>query len=104
MCYFLTKCCAMLSHSVVSDSEGLRTAACQAPLSMGFLRQEYWSGLPFLPPRDLPNPGVKLKPPVSPALQGNSLPAESFGKPNKASKLYISTSSVAEVERGELYF
>ena len=41
--------------------------ACQAPLSMGFSRQEYWSGLSFPPPGDLPDPGIK---PVSPALVG----------------------------------
>ena len=41
--------------------------ACQAPLSMGFSRQEYWSGLPFLTPGDLPNPGIK---PRSPGLAG----------------------------------
>ena len=41
------------------------TAACQAPLSMGFPRQEYWSGLPFPPPGDLPNLGIEL---MSPAL------------------------------------
>ena len=67
-----------ISHSVMSDSETLWTVACQAPLSMGFSRQEYWSGLPFPPPGDLPNPGVK---PMSPALQANSLPYESPGKP-----------------------
>ena len=43
-----------------------RTVARQAPLSMDFSRQEYWSGLPFPPPGDLPNPGIK---PKSPALQ-----------------------------------
>ena len=41
------------------------TVPCQAPLSLGFPRQEYWSGLPFLSPGDLPNPGIEL---VSPAL------------------------------------
>ena len=46
--------------SVLSDSfRPLWTAARQAPLSMGFPRQEYWSGLPFPPPEDLPNPGIK---------------------------------------------
>ena len=45
----------------------------QAPLSMGFFRQEYWSGLPFLPPGDLPNPGIENVIPVSPALQEDSL-------------------------------
>ena len=46
------------------------TVACQAPLSMGFSRQEYWSGLPFPSPGDLLDPGIKL---VSPAWQANSL-------------------------------
>ena len=41
------------------------TVVNQAPLSMGFSRQEYWSGLPFPPPRDLPNPGIKLMSPAS---------------------------------------
>ena len=54
------------------------TVAHQAPLSMQFSRQEYWSGLPFPSPGDLPNPGVK---PRSPALQADSLPSESPGKP-----------------------
>jgi len=46
------------------------TVACQAPLSVGFSRQEYWSGLPFPPPGDLPNPGIEPISPVSPALAG----------------------------------
>ena len=46
------------------------TVAHQAPLSMGFSRQGYWSGLPFPSPGDLPNPGIK---PRSPALQADSL-------------------------------
>ena len=45
------------------------TATCQAPLSMGFSRQEYWSGLPFPPPGNLPDPGIKTSP-QSPALKG----------------------------------
>ena len=51
------------------------TVALQAPLSMEFSRQEYWSGLPFPPPGDLPNPGIESASPVSPALQADSLPA-----------------------------
>ena len=47
-------------------------------LSLGFPRQEYWSGLPFPSARDLPNPGTE---PRSPALQADSLPAEPQGKP-----------------------
>ena len=46
------------------------TVACQAPLSMGFPRQEYWSGLPFPPPGHLPNPGIKPVSLTSPALAG----------------------------------
>ena len=53
------------------------TVACQAPLSMGFSRQEYWSRLPFPSPGDLPNPGIE---PGSPALQADSLPTELRGK------------------------
>ena len=49
------------------------TVACQAPLSMGFSRQEYWRGLPFHSPGGLPNPGIE---PGSPALQADSLPTE----------------------------
>ena len=44
------------------------TVAHQAPLSMGFSRQEYWSGLPFPPPEDLPHPGIELVSLTSPAL------------------------------------
>ena len=53
------------------------TVAYQAPLSMGFPRQEYWSGLSFPPPGDLPDPGIE---PGSPALQVYSLPSEPPGK------------------------
>ena len=49
------------------------TVACQTPLSMGFSRQEHWSGLPFPSPGDLPNAGIKQG---SPALQVDSLPSE----------------------------
>ena len=54
----------------------------QVPLSMGFSRQEYWNGLPFPFPGDLPNPGIE---PGSPALQADSLPTELHGKPDAAS-------------------
>ena len=56
------------------------TVTHQAPLSMEFSRQEYWSGLPFPSPGYLPNPGIE---PGSPALQANSVPSESLGKPLK---------------------
>ena len=54
------------------------TVAYQAPLSMGFSRQEFWSGLPFPSPGDLPDPGIE---PRSPALQADALPSEPPGKP-----------------------
>ena len=56
----------------------LWTVAHQAPPSMGFSRQEYWSGLPFPSPRDLPDPGIE---PRSPALQADALTSEPPGKP-----------------------
>ena len=55
-----------------------RTVTLQAPLSIGFSRQDYWSGLPFPSPGDLPDPGIE---PRSPALQADSLPSEPPGKP-----------------------
>ena len=56
------------------------TVPYQAPPSMEFSRQEYWSGLPFPSPGDLPNPGIKLG---SPALQTDALLSEPPGKPHK---------------------
>ena len=56
------------------------TVAHQAPLSMGFPKQEYWGGLPFPSPGDLPDPGIK---PRSPALQADSLPTKLWGKPQR---------------------
>ena len=58
----------------------LWVVAHQAPLLMGFSRQKYWSGLPCLPPGDLPDPGIKH---VYPVLQTDSLPTEPPGKPSK---------------------
>ena len=65
------------SRSVVSDSATLWTVAHQASPSMGFSRQEYWSGLPF-PSGDLPDPGIE---PRSPVLQADALTSEPPGKP-----------------------
>ena len=55
------------------------TVAYQGPLSMGFFRQEYWSGLPFPSLRDLPNPGIE---PRSPSLWAEALPSEPPGNGN----------------------
>ena len=54
------------------------TVAYQAPPSMGFSKQEYWSGVPFPSPGHLPDPGIE---PGSPALQADALPSEPPGKP-----------------------
>ena len=61
------------------------TVAYQAPLSMGFSRQEYCSGLPFPPPGDLPDPGIE---PRSPAWQADSLPSEPPRKPRSLGAQY----------------
>ena len=75
MCVYICMLACMLSHfSCVQLCATLWIVAHQAPLSMGFSRQEYWSGLPCPPPADLPDPGVKPMSPVSPALQADSLP------------------------------
>ena len=67
-CHLVTQPCPTLCHPMV----------CQAPPSMGFSRQEYWSGLPCPPPGDLPDPGIE---PRSPTWQADSLLSEPPGKP-----------------------
>ena len=54
---------------------------CQAPLFIGFSRQQYWSGLPCSPPGDLPDPGIESVSPAAPALQADSLPLSHQGSP-----------------------
>ena len=75
--------CVCSVTSVVSDPLQPHElyGAHQAPLSMGFSMKEYWSGLPCIPPGDLPNPGIEPTSPTPPALQADSLPAEPSGKP-----------------------
>ena len=60
-----------LSHFQLSETPW--TVAHQAPLSMGVPRQEYWSGLPFPPPGNLPNSGIKPESPEAPVLAGRFL-------------------------------
>ena len=74
----------MKSFSRVRLFVTLWTVAHQAPSSMGFSRHEYWSGLPFPSPGDLPNPGIK---PRSPALQADALTSEPPGKLLRISEL-----------------
>ena len=70
----------LFSRQVVSDSFVTWTVARQAPLSMGFPRQEYWSGLPFLSSGNLPDPGIEPMSPASPALAGRFFTTEPPGK------------------------
>ena len=63
------------------------TIALQAPLSMGFPRQDYWSGLPFPPPGDLPDPGIEPRFPVSWA---DSSPSEPLGKDRSGQEVVLS--------------
>ena len=86
-----------VSRSVLSDSVTPWTVARQAPLSMGFPRQEYWSGLPFPPPGDLPNSEIELG---SPALWADSLPPEPPGKPIRKVKV---TFFIPKIKKNALY-
>ena len=72
------KTCVCLVAQLVQLFLTPQTVALQAPLSMKFSRQEYWSGSPFPSPGNLPNPGIE---PGSPALQAEALPSEPPGKP-----------------------
>ena len=73
-------CVCIFSCLVLSDSLATPwTVALQAPLSMEFSRQEYWSGFPFPPPGDLPDPGVEPASLVSPALAGRFLTTAATG-------------------------
>ena len=65
--------CVLSHFSHVRIFATILTVAYQAPLSMGFSRQEYWSGLPSPPPGHLPDPGIEPISPASPALQADSL-------------------------------
>ena len=78
-CIFLHPSVKVKSVSCVQLLATLQTVAHQAPPSMGFSRQEYWSGLPFPSPGDLPDPGIE---PSSPALQADSLLSEPPGNPS----------------------
>ena len=75
--------CAKLAQSCPTLGDPVDCSR-QAPLSMGFPRQEYWSGVPFPSPGDLPHPGSELS---SLTLQADSLPYEPPGKPSKADSL-----------------
>ena len=77
----LPRCIRAQSLSLIQLFSTLWTVACQAPLSMGFPRQEFWSGLPFPFPGDLLHPRVEPEAPASPALAGGFFTTEPSGKP-----------------------
>ena len=74
--------CMLNRFSHIQFFVTLWTIAHQALLSMGFSRQEYWSGLPFPSPGDLPDPGIEHSSPEAPALQADSLPLNHWGSPH----------------------
>ena len=80
--------CAQLLHRVQYFATPW-TIAHQTPLSMGFSRQECWSGLPCPPPKDIPDPGMEPTSPVAPALQEDSLPLVPPGKPQVEERLAL---------------
>ena len=77
-CFLAAAAAAAYRFSRVQLCATLWTAACQVPLSLGFSRQEDWSGLPCWPPADLPDPGIK---PRSSALQADSFLLSHQGSP-----------------------
>ena len=89
--------CVCVCVCVKKSFSHVQLFACQAPQSMGFSRQDYWSGLPFTSPRDLPKPGIK---PRSPTLQADSLPSEPPGKPTK----YTPVIKIQQENRGPRTF
>ena len=87
------------------------TVARQTPLSMGFPRQEYWSGLPFPSPGDLPDPGIEPLSPASPALAGGFFTITPPGKPThlddtssvRGSQLPVNTLNAGVMARKEAF-
>ena len=80
-CNTCMRMCMLRCFSRVWPFATLWTTARQAPSSMGFFRQEYWSGLPCPPPGDCPNPGIESMSLVSPALASGFFTTEPPGKP-----------------------
>ena len=88
-------CVHSVAQSCLTLLWPLWTVACQATLSLGFSRQEYWSGLPFPLPGDIPDSGIELKSLASPALLVDSLPLCHLGSPyyhHRLNKIFIYSS------------
>ena len=90
--YFIYGCVLSLSHAWLFAAPW--TVACQASLSMEFSRQEYWSDLPFPPPRYLPDPETEPTSPPSPALSGEFFTTLPPGKPISVIFLLINTNVI----------
>ena len=87
-------CCLVAkSYPTLCNSITPLSVAHQAPLSLGFPRQEYWNELPFPSPEDLPKPGVELR---SPELQVDSSPSEPPGKPTCCKQIKCHSSCLQE--------
>ena len=99
MCIYGCLHACVLSHfSRVQPFVILQIVAHQVPLSMGFSRQEYWSGLPCPPLEDLPYPGIKLVSPACPVSQADSSPLNHQGSPDlRITKLFCITEDVSEI-------
>ena len=90
-----------ITHFLPSSTQW--TVACRAPLYMWFPRQEHWSGLPFPPPGDLPDPGIKPVSLVSPALAGGFFPAVPSGKPSISCNTIYNGKNVKNLKRNIQY-
>ena len=83
---YIQSCLTVCVYSVMSDSVIPVTTALQAPLSVEFLGQEHWSGLPFLLPGDLSHPGIESTSLASPVLQADSLLQHQLTERNRKAK------------------
>ena len=95
LCSSLSLCCANHFHCVRLFVT-LWTIAHQSPLSMGFSRQEYWSGLQCPSPEDLPDPGIESAFLMTPALAEDSLPLAPSGKASSSATLFSCLQSFPE--------
>ena len=93
--------CVLSHFSHIQLFASVQTVASQAPLSMGFPRQEYWSGLPCPPPEDVPDPGIEPTSPTSSASEADSLPLSHQGNPScctRPSRLDVNSPEEVEVQ------
>ena len=94
-------CCCLVAKSIELFATPW-TIVCQAPLSVGFPRQEYWSGLPFPLSWDHPDPGIEPSSLMSPALAGRFFTTEWPGKPSNFTYLNINNQTQKECERNSI--